>query len=199
MTTQQVTIVPAAIVPAVDQDRAIAVITMAFSADPIVRWFIRDAGRYLRYFPPFVAAMGGGAFAQGTADVVDDFAGVALWHPPDSAPDEERMGALAAEAIPEAEQEERFAFMEQMGDYHPTEPHWYLPLVGVDTNQRGRGYGAALLRHALARTDRDRLPAYLEATSPLNKALYERHGFEAIGVIQSGSSPPMWPMLRKPR
>jgi len=29
--------------------------------------------------------------------------------------------------------------------------------------------------------------------------LYERFGFEALGVIQAGTSPPMWPMLRKPR
>ncbi len=43
------------------------------------------------------------------------------------------------------------------------------------------------------------IPAYLEATSERNKRLYERHGFEATGVIQSGSSPPLWPMLHKPR
>jgi hypothetical protein len=48
-----------------------------------------------------------------------------------------------------------------------------------------------LLRHALERCDRDRLPAYLDATSPRNRALYARHGFEELGVIQAGSSPPM--------
>jgi hypothetical protein len=37
----------------------------------------------------------------------------------------------------------------------------------------------------------------LEATSPVNKPLYERHGFEQIGVIQSGDSS-IWPMVRKP-
>lgn len=44
-----------------------------------------------------------------------------------------------------------------------------------------------------------RVFGYLEASSPRNKALYERHGFEATGVIQAGSSPPMWPMVRTPR
>jgi GNAT superfamily N-acetyltransferase len=109
------------------------------------------------------------------------------------------MGELAAQAVPQDEQEERFAFMGQMGEYHPAYEHWYLPLIGVDPPQRGNGLGSALLRHALERADRDHLPAYLEATSPKNKPLYERHGFEEIGVIQFGSSPPMWPMLRKAR
>jgi GNAT superfamily N-acetyltransferase len=84
-------------------------------------------------------------------------------------------------------------------DFHPTEPHWYLPFIGVDVTKQGRGYGSALLRHALERCDRIGLPAYLDATSPLNKPLHERHGFEELGVIQASSSPPMWPMQRKPR
>jgi hypothetical protein len=48
----------------------------------------------------------------------------------------------------------------------------------------------------LARADRDGLPAYLEASAPRNRALYERHGFEVVGEIQAGDSPPLWPMLR---
>ena len=26
-----------------------------------------------------------------------------------------------------------------MGEFHPTEPHWYLPLIGVDVTKQGRG------------------------------------------------------------
>lgn len=185
--------------PAADEDRAVATITAAFAKDPVVRWFIRDDGRYAKYFPPFVKVFGGAAFANGSADTVADTAGVALWLPPGVGPDEEKMGELAAQAVPEDEQEERFAFMGQMGEYHPTYEHWYLPVIGVDPAQRGNGLGSMLLRHALQRADRDHLPAYLEASSPDNKRLYERHGFEEIGVIQHGSSPPMWPMLRKAR
>ena len=47
--------------------------------------------------------------------------------------------------------------------------------------------------------DETGVPAYLEATSPNNRRLYERHGFEVTGVLQYGSSPPMWPMWRRPR
>ncbi len=182
-----------------DEERAIATITMAFVADPIVRWFIHDSARYLRYWPPFVRAFGGGAFEHGSADVADDYAGVALWVPPGVGLDEEAMGERAAEGIPESEHDEKFGFLGQMDEFHPTEPHWYLPLMGVDLPHIGRGLGSALLRHAVARADEDGAPCYLEATSPLNRRLYERHRFEEIGVIQFGSSPPMWPMLRTPR
>jgi RimJ/RimL family protein N-acetyltransferase len=85
--------------------------------------------------------------------------------------------------------------MEQMAEFHPQEPHWYLPLLGVDPMKQGRGYGSALLVHALERCDRDRLPAYLEASSPRNKALYERHGFVGDRRHPGRIVPPMWPML----
>ena len=97
-----------------------------------------------------------------------------------------------------SEHEEKFGFLGQMDEFHPREPLWYLPLMGVDQPSIGRGPGSALLRHATARADRDGVPCYLEAASPLNKRLYERHGFEEIGVIQFGSSPPLWPMYREP-
>ena len=185
--------------PVTDEDRAIATLTMAFSNDPVLRWVFRDAHAYLTYWERFVQAFGGAAFAKGTADSIDDHGGVALWLPPGVGPDEEAMAALAVEAVPPADQDELFGFMGQMGEFHPTEPHWYLSLIGVDVTKQGRGYGSALLRHALERCDGDRLPAYLEASSPRNKPLYARHGFEELGVIQAGGSPPMWPMQRQPR
>ena len=88
---------------------------------------------------------------------------------------------------------------EQMDRFHPTDPCWYLPLIGVDPAHQGRGCGSALLRYALARCDRDGMPAYLESSNPRNVPLYLRHGFEIIGNIQVGSSPTLVPMLRRPR
>jgi ribosomal protein S18 acetylase RimI-like enzyme len=69
----------------------------------------------------------------------------------------------------------------------------------VDPTRQGKGYGSALLEHALALCDRDGKLAYLESSNPANIPLYERHGFEVAGTIQAGSSPPFWPMVRKPR
>jgi GNAT superfamily N-acetyltransferase len=187
------------VTPTTDEGRAIATLTIAFSSDPVARWVLPDAGRYLTYWPQFVSALAGNAFANGTADSIGDCGGVALWLPPDVGSDDEAMATIAAEAVPEPDQEEVFSVMGQMGEYHPAERHWYLPLVGVDVPKEGGGLGSALLRHAAQRCDRDGLPAYLEATNPRNKRLYAAHGFEELGVIQAGGSPPIWPMLRKPR
>lgn len=82
---------------------------------------------------------------------------------------------------------------------HPHDPHYYLPVIGVEPEWMGRGFGAALLRPILERCDRERTPAYLEATSPRCRALYERHGFEAVEEMTVRDSPPFWPMWREPR
>jgi len=114
-------------------------------------------------------------------------------------PDEEALGAFAQSTVAEADQPGVFAVLEQMDQYHPKELHWYLPVIGVDPPSQGKGLGSALLQHALAECDRQHLPACLESSNPRNNPLYERHGFEVMGVIQSGDSPPVWPMLRKAR
>src|ERR1700712_1025827 len=143
------------VTPTTDEGRAIATLTIAFSSDPVARWVLPDAGRYLTYWPQFVSALAGNAFANGTADSIGDCGGVALWLPPDVGSDGEAMATIAAEAVPEPDQEEVFSVMGQMGEYHPTERHWYLPLVGVDVPKEGGGLGTALLRHAAQRCDRD--------------------------------------------
>ncbi len=181
-----------------NQEQAIAVIVLAFAADPMARWVYADPHQYLRYFPDVVRRFGGKAFAHRTGYYVEGFSGAALWLPPDVQPREEEMAALLQQTVPE-QQEEVFAVLEQMGSYHPSEPHWYLPLIGVDPMQQGKGYGSALMEHALMPCDRDNKLAYLESSNPRNIPLYERHGFEILGTIQVGSSPPVFPMLRKPR
>ena len=97
------------------------------------------------------------------------------------------------------EQEDLFALFEQMESYHPKDPHWYLPLIGVDPTHQGQGYGSALMQHGLLPCDREQTQAYVESSNPRNISLYKRHGFELLGTIQVGTSPLVFPMLRKPR
>jgi ribosomal protein S18 acetylase RimI-like enzyme len=181
-----------------DRDRLSATLVAAFAADPFIRWTFPDAATYLTAFPALVDAVGGLAFAAGTADQVGDHAGGALWVSPGTPLDADAIGALVASTVPSERLPELGTFLEQVGEHHPEEPHWYLPFVGVDPTSQGHGLGSALLRYGLARADRDRLPAYLEASSPGNRALYERHGFVTTGEIRTTTSPPLWPMWRQP-
>ena len=172
---------------------------LAFSADPIARWFYPDPHQYLLHLPSFVRAFAGKAFEHNSAYCVDGYLGAALWLPPDVHPDENVLAALLQRTIPEENQQEIFAFTERMNSSHPSEPHWYLPMIGVDPAKQDNGYGSALMKHALARCDGEGKLAYLESSSPRSIPLYRRHGFELLGTIQVGSSPPLFPMMRKPR
>lgn len=186
-------------VTASDKDFAIAAVVRAFSADPAARWVYPDARQYQVNFPIFVKAFAGAAFEHGSADCVVGCSAAALWLPPGIHGDQTALRELLQRSVSEGDQKQVFALFEQMDNWHPVEPHWYLPLIGVGPAEQGKGYGSALLRHALERCDGDDKIAYLEATSRQSLTLYERHGFERLGTIQVASSPPLFPMLRKPR
>ena len=185
--------------PTADADRVVAVVALAFAADPAMRALYPDPLQYLTYGPAFIRAFGGSAFAHGVVDYVPGYAGAALWLPPGVRADDAPLGKLLEASVAPDELDAVVAAFGQFEVHHPHAPHWYLPLIGVDPARQGHGYGSALLRHALARCDRDGAPAYLEATSPRSRALYERHGFAAVGTIRAGAWPPIWPMVRRPR
>jgi ribosomal protein S18 acetylase RimI-like enzyme len=182
-----------------DEASAIAVVTLAFGTDPAARWTLPDPNHYLTHFPGFIKLFGGKAFAHESAYYVDGFAGAALWLPPDVRPDEEAMAKLLQRTGSPQFQKDGAKVFEQMGRFHPKEPHWYLPFIGVDPSQQGKGHGAALMKHSLVPCDREQTLAYLESSNPKNIPFYEQHGFELLDTIQVGESPPIFPMLRKPR
>ena len=171
---------------------------VSFASDPLLRWMLPEAHPYLGGAPG-LEAFCGGAIDCGTAYRTEDFEGVAFWHAPGRGPDEDRLMEFFSSAIAEDRLSDVGKFFEKMDEYHPKGECWYLPVIGVDPAHQGRGLGAALLKHALRIIDEEGLPAYLEASSPRNAALYERHGFEVIGKIQVGNSPIISPMLRSPK
>jgi len=193
--------------PAIDVRRArvdempqtIASIVAAFLTDPIARFAWPSPHDHLRAMPLATQAFAGGSFAHGAAWVSADFCGAALWLPPGVHPDGEALERVFGESAKPEHLADLVATLEKMVQYHPDEPHWYLPMIGVEPNAQGRGIGAALLRHALARCDDDGLPAYLESSNARNIPLYERHGFEVMGEIRMGAAPLVTPMLRRPR
>lgn len=174
-------------------------LTLAFSTDAPVRYMFPTAEGFLRNFSRLAAAMAGSALDAGSAWVAGDAAAAALWLGPGVEPDSGTIVALVGEAVPE----DRHGVLEQLGaqmrQFHPREPHWYLSMIGVDPSRQGQGLGSALLKAGLARCDADGLPAYLESSSPKNVPLYERHGFEVIGLIKPGDHPGLIPMYRPAR
>lgn len=181
-----------------DLAAATDILLMAFADDPPVRWMYPDLQQYLESFTQFIEAFAGRAFTNESAFFAESDRAVALWFPPGVEPDEGAVESVLQRTVAPERLATMHQVFEQMNHYHPTEPHWYLPLIGVNRIYHGQGLGSALLDHTLAICDRDHLPAYLEATSPRNAALYKRHGFESIGGILIPPFPPLYPMKRQP-
>jgi ribosomal protein S18 acetylase RimI-like enzyme len=84
--------------------------------------------------------------------------------------------------------------------FHPSEPHYYLFLLGALPECQGQGIGSALISHVLRKCDDDILPAYLENSKRENLAFYRGHGFEVVDEIRfANGAPPVWLMWRPPR
>lgn len=179
-------------------------LAQAFYDDPHFRWIVPDdakrMGRLVRGFRTFVGRIW---FPPDESYVHERLIGAALWMPPDtwhlSMFAQLRLGPAILANL-RGDSPRLLKAITWMERNHPHERHWYLPAIGVATAWQGRGYGAALLRPMLDRCDSERLPAYLEASTPRNRALYERHGFE---VVEEGryatDGPPLWRMWREPR
>ena len=180
-----------------DFDSVLNTITLAFTADPVNRWYLPDADRYLTFFPQVVQAFLGLSIESGACYMTTGGEGAAIWLPPGTVPDEAAMEAVIMEAPPAELQEPLGALFAAIETYHPhDEDCWYLPIIGVDPAHQGKGVGAALMKHATTRIDEAGALSYLESSNPANISLYERHGFEAMGQIPFGDSGIVTPMLR---
>ncbi len=72
-------------------------------------------------------------------------------------------------------------------------------MIGVAPGRQGEGLGTALMSAALDDCDREALPAYLEASNPRSRGLYERLGFTLTGTpLDLPDGHRMWPMWREP-
>jgi ribosomal protein S18 acetylase RimI-like enzyme len=175
----------------------------AFYDDPVATWLVPDDTRRLavheRAFELFLRRIW---LAHGETYVGGDDAGVSVWDPPEAwqvgmGEQLRLMPALArifGRRLPKA-----LGALARAEKNHPAEPHFYLAFMGVAAESRGRGMGSALMFGVLQRCDAERLGAYLEASSPRNRALYERHGFEVTEELRLGrGSPPLWRMWRAP-
>jgi ribosomal protein S18 acetylase RimI-like enzyme len=182
-----------------DAPRLAAALAAAFYDDPVFRWFAPDDRRRHDMLPSFFDVFVQAYLTHGDTYADKEVVSAALWAAPGTDPvgDEpvngERLEEIAGIAAPRL-----FEVVELFEAQAPQEPHYHLQFLGVRPERQGAGLGGALMAPILARCDRDGVPAYLEATSDRNRALYERHGFRAHGAIALPDGPAVWRMWRDP-
>jgi hypothetical protein len=99
--------------------------------------------QYLTHYPTFVRLYAGAAFDRGSVHAVEGREGYSMWLPPGVHSDEQGLADLLRHSVESTRLAEIFDLVEQMASYQPAEPHWFLPLIGVDPISRGRGHGSA--------------------------------------------------------
>lgn len=191
-----------------DRTQIVRVLAAAFLDDPVFAWIVPSRDERAELLPGIFDAFAEAYAHHDETHVVVPVAatpgaltGVALWAPAGAEPIlphvEDRFFARIAEVA--GPHLERFATTgEVFGAAHPTEPCWFLSLLGVDADHQGRGFGSAVLRGVLDAADRAGEPAYLEATNDRNRALYQRHGFRHVGDLTLPDGPTAYAMWRDP-
>ncbi len=184
-----------------DRSSVLSTATLAFAADPVNRWYLPDADRFLTYFPKVVESFLDQSIEAGACFVTAGGEGAAIWLPPGVSGDEAAMQAILAEAAPPELQEPLGALFSAFENYHPHDADcWYLPVIGVDPAHQGEGIGAALMKHATTTLVEQGALSYLESSTPRNVPLYQRFGFEIMDQIPFGDSGGIvTPMLRQRR
>ena len=171
----------------------------AFYDDPVFRWFSPDDRRRGAMLPHFFDVFVDAYLSHGEAYTDSGASGAALWAVPDIDPlGAEPVYAERLEAIAGVDAPRLFEIVELFEAHSPHERHYHLQFLGVLPERQGAGLGGALMAPILKHCDRHGVPAYLEATSDRNRALYERHGFRARGDIPLPGGPALWRMWRDP-
>ncbi|MFI8914298.1 GNAT family N-acetyltransferase [Streptomyces sp. NPDC053513] len=173
----------------------------AFGDDPMMQWFFPDAATREqgldRYFTTLFTRQYG---LHGVCERTDSAA--AFWVSPEGA-DKAVPDAETVQELVEILGDRAPAFQQAVmaaAEHGPTEPHWYLAVIGADPAARGQGHGSALLRSGLAKADAAGLPVYLESSKPDNLPVYEHFGFVVRDEFElPGGGPVLWSMKRAPR
>jgi GNAT acetyltransferase-like protein len=197
-----VTCAPESVRPALPEDFGplAEVLARAFYDDPVTSWFYPNPGRRMRHARRFFEIRLRQLAVHGLTYTTPDRRGAALWAPPGQWRESLRQSLMQLPMLPVLLPRivRATRAVREIERRHPTQPHYYLSVLGTDPERRGGGVGSALLAPVLRRCDETQTPAYLESSKESNLAFYARHGFTVTELIELPEGPPLWLMWREP-
>ena len=173
----------------------------AFDDDPLTTWLFPHERARRRKLPRFFRSLLRVSIPFHEVYTGDDGRCAAIWNPPGTFPlawyADARLGLVTASLVGP-----RIVSCAQglmyFPRHHPTEPHWYLQMLGTDPTWQGHGGGSAIMAPVLDRCDRDGERIYLESSKERNIPFYERHGFVVSEEVSVPRGPIVWAMWREP-
>lgn len=180
--------------------RAAATLALAFEDDPLFRHLLPDADtrpKWLRWLHLHALteslAVGGALTLEGGPDL-----GAVALYPPGAWPPSFGNQARAFTWPPGLPSiglvRTGLAIETAIHNLHPPSPHMYVYVLGVHPEQKGRGLGGALLRHAATLAREAGVVGHLETSNPVNLPLYRKFGYEVGKELTVHGSPPVWTM-----
>ena len=172
-----------------DIDALAALLTRAFAEDPVLDWFLRPWSR-TRAAEQFFAQILADALPHGGVRVDETESACAIWLPPEVPSASASIWAALRHQIwlMQVASPLRLtrlkAVIELSQEIHPTEPCYYLSIIGSVPEARGSGRASALMSDMLSGADAAGMPAFLETADAANIGYYERFGFEVTGQAQ---------------
>jgi len=173
--------IEARVATASDLDGLVDTLARAFSDDPVWSWAFPDPGDLTIWWRFVIAS----ALRYPEVWITGDYAAASVWIPPAgmelTEQEEGRVESLLGELIG-SRASSVISLLERFETAHPRErPHYYLSLLGVHPDHRGKGLGMGLLAENLRRLDVVDGAAYLESSNPANDRRYEALGFRHVG------------------
>lgn len=182
-----------------DFSAAAAVLARAFTGDPVITHYWPRLSDQIRCLPRFFTDLLHQHHRHGHIDLAvaeGQIVGAALWLPPNtSSPDRltawARLWLTCGTRTPIVRRARR-----AMNHLHPTEPHWYLSILGTEPTWHGAGHGRALLAHRHKTIDYTRHSTYLVCTQAATGCFYARAGYRTLNNITIPSGPTVYWMHR---
>ena len=189
-----------------DVARIAATLTLAAATSRWARWALPEDGRVQR-LTRWHELAAHRAVGTRTAWVSEEVTSVALWRPPDGAPDtaplpsdvrtalERELPALSAHRAVVVADTDRV-----VAAALPEGPHWQLLHLATRPTARRKGLASAVLAPALARCDADGLPAAAVAHSWAAASYLRGEGFEVTAKLETADGAmPVWVVTRAAR
>lgn len=187
-----------------DAEAMAVVLTDAFWDDPFNMWLYPDRNRRERMIASWTNQLRIVYVPKGHSYATEDMSGAALWSPPGDtklkASQQLRLFVpylriLGPRQLPTALK--GFAVIDEA---RPSQPHWYLSVLGVTPDRQRSGGGRSLIEPMLERSDREQTLVHLETFKAHNVPYYERFGFVVTGEDEiPDGGPHMWAMARQPQ